>query len=163
MNEDASWIDDVIKQHKKQLDDLKNKKNSIDENINFLEFQNDNKPNIIGKISKNFKSNEIEQTKKYQTINQFDIEKPTSNFKSNNLKNISVSQEINTFNYNKNNNNNEEDELINQIIKLKEENKILKIENENLKIKNSNSNINNNNNNNDIEKYKNIIEQLNGN
>ncbi len=155
MSDDASWIDDVIKQHKKQLDDLKNKKNSIDDNLTYLKYQNDNKQNLIGKISKTFKDNEIDKTKKYQTINLFDKEKFSSNKKSNNLKNISVSQEINSLNYNKKNNNEEEDELIDQIIKLKEDNKSLKMENENLKNKNDN-NINN-----DIEKYKKIIEQLN--
>ena len=30
---DASWIDDIIKQHKTQLDILKNKKNIIEDNL----------------------------------------------------------------------------------------------------------------------------------
>jgi len=161
MSEDASWIDDVIKQHKKQLDDLKNKKNTIDDN--FIPNQNNiqNQNNQIGKLSTNFDNKIIESSQKFDTIYEFNNNKNYFN-PNQNEKNISHSQGIM-----KEEINNEEEKLKEEIEKLKKENEILKIENETLK-KNINeltsqklNNYNLNNNNVDIDKYKNIIEQLN--
>ena len=158
MNDDSSWIDDIIQQHKKQLDNLKNKKNTIDDNIDILSdenFKSNNHLNQIGKISKNFKNLDVEPSQKFKTINQFNNEK--SSFNKNINPNVFITKEINNLKINNN-----EEELKEEIKKLKEENESLKIENETLKKyleENNNSKINNNNV--DIEKYKNIIDQLN--
>ena len=163
---DASWIDDIIKQHKTQLDILKNKKNIIEENLSLK----GNFPII------NYRNNE---TQKFNTIYQFDDDKTPFNLNSNiNNNNISSSQEINTLkiinNEEKENLKEENKNLKEENEKLKEENKNLKEENEKLKeenkkLKGENNNLNNKleeitkklneNNNNiiDMEKYKTII------
>ena len=129
MSEDASWIDDVIKQHKKQLDDLKNKKSTIDDN--FIPNQNNiqNQNNQIGKLSTNFDNKIIESSQKFDTIYEFNNNKNYFN-PNQNEKNISHSQEIM-----KEEINNEEEKLKEEIEKLKKENEILKIKNETLKKK----------------------------
>ena len=120
MSDDASWIDDVIKQHKKQLDDLKNKKNTIDEN--FIPNQNNiqNESNQIGKLSTNFDNNIIESTQQFENLYQFNNNN-SFNY-NNNKKNISHSQEII-----KEEINNNEEKLKEEIKKVNEENEILKI------------------------------------
>ena len=167
---DASWIDDIIKQHKTQLDILKNKKNIIEENLSLK----GNFPII------NYRNNE---TQKFNTIYQFDNDKTPFNLNSNiNNNNISSSQEISTLkilnNEEKENLKEENKNLKEENEKLKEENKNLKEENEKLKeenkkLKGEKKNLNNKleeitkklneNNNNiiDMEKYKTMIEQLN--
>ena len=138
MSNDNSWIDDVIKKHRKELKELQRSKNTIEDTTNINYSQNFQTVNVN-------KSNNIENS-------PFKYEHRTI------TTDIPLSVPI------KNDDNNLKEKLIKKkekIHRLKNEIEQLKRENEELKRKESLIQQKENKENNDEEQYKNIIKELN--